>query len=575
MKSAKSKANSSFYSLDSNRNKISYNPLLRLRLISFLILIWTVVLVFRLLSLQVLSPEKWIEWANRQHLSKIKIAAQRGKILDRNGLELAVSVPASSIFVRPAEFENKDLVVKVLAEELRMDPELILKKLQSDSPFIWIKRQIHRHISEKISAYNLKGVGEIEESRRVYPFAQSASTLIGKVGVDGNGLSGLEAIHEKLLSPEQLEVSVYKDALGKKIIQENFNHQQVVGENLQLTLDAEFQQFASQELEKVVIEHKAKRAFAVLLNASSGEVIALGQAPSENFNLDQVSSRDAFFNFALQGSYEPGSTMKPMVAAMALNLQAVKLDEIFNTENGRFRIGRRTVKDVHGSAQLSVKDIVVQSSNIGMSKIAFKMGKENLYNGLRDFGFGQSTKLGVPGEASGILRHMDTWAEIDIATHSFGQGVAVTGMQLSRAFSALVNGGLLPDLTLVANRPITNKRVISEEVSKQMRETLVAVVEQPNGTGKNAKIPGLIVGGKTGTAQKAKTDGRGYQSGAYISSFMGFADGQKIGINQNYVLLVMVDEPHGSSIYGGTVAAPVFRRIMKNVFYTLAMRKKL
>ncbi len=575
MKSAKSKGNSSFYNLDTNRNKISYNPLLRLKLVSFLILLWTAFLVFRLLSLQVLNPEKWIEWANRQHTSKIQIAAQRGKILDRNGLELAVSVPASSIFVRPAEFEHKDLIVKVLAEELRMEPELIAKKLESESPFIWIKRQIHRHIAEKILAYNLKGVGEIEEARRVYPFAQSASTLIGKVGIDGNGLSGLESIHERLLSPEKLEVSVYKDALGKKIIAENFNHQQVVGENLQLTLDAEFQQFASKELEKVVIEHKAKRAIAVLLNAKSGEVIALGQAPSENFNLEKVSSREAFFNYALQGSYEPGSTMKPMVAAMALNLGAVTIDEIFNTENGRFRIGRRTVKDVHGSSQLSVRDIVVQSSNIGMSKIAFKMGKENLYKGLRDFGFGQSTKLGVPGEAAGILRHMDSWAEIDIATHSFGQGVAVTAMQLTRAFAALVNGGFLPNLTLIANIPITNKQVLTPEVSTQMRDTLVAVVEQPNGTGKNAKIPGLIVGGKTGTAQKAKTDGRGYASGAYIASFMGFADGQKIGIDENFVLLVMVDEPHGSSIYGGTVAAPVFRRIMKNVFYTLAMRKKL
>ena len=335
------------------------------------------------------------------------------------------------------------------------------------------------------------------------------------------------------------------------------------------------QQIANKQLSATIAEHQAERALAILIDADNGNILAMSQAPAINFNSGKIKSRQDLINFASQAVYEPGSTFKPVVAALALDDGVVEIDQVFNTENGKFQIGRRTVKDVHGSDRLSVQDIVVQSSNIGMTKIAFEMGKEPLYSGLRKFGFGSKTNLVLPGESGGILRSYKNWADIDFATHSFGQGVAVTALQLVRAFAVLVNGGKLYDLQLMGEESPPGKQIISKEVSEMMKHTLVQVVESEHGTGKRTQIDGVVVGGKTGTAQKAKTDGRGYEQGAYLSSFIGFADGSTLGIDQRLVLLVMVDEPRGKSHYGGTVAGPAFKNIITEALYLIGMRENL
>lgn len=550
----------------------------RLDLIRVILVIFTCVLFYRLLDLQILNPDNWQERGDKQHLGKITLAAERGKILDRYNREIAISIPAHSLFIRPREVQEKDksqLISKV-AVELDMSEETILNKLNSKSPFVWIKRQLPRYRADQVLALEFDGIGTVEESKRLYPYAEAGSVLIGKVGVDGHGLSGLEARFEKHLSPDSLKVFYQRDALGNRILSENFDSNQVKGDDLQLTIDAELQSFASQELQALVEEHQAKSALALLVDASTGEVLTLAQAPAVNFNQEKITSRQAFFNMAIQGAYEPGSTFKPLVAALALDAGTTKMDKVYNTENGRFRIGRRTVKDVHAYDHLSVKEIIVHSSNIGMSKIAYEMGAKQLYQGLKKYGFGTSSGLGFQGESAGILRPVSKWAEIDVATHSFGQGVAVTPVQLVRAFAALVNGGRLPDLQIISqkeNHLNQVVQVISPEVSQQMTEALQAVVT--DGTGKNAAIKGLLVGGKTGTAQKARTDGKGYEPNAYIASFLGYADGSPIGVDKKYVLLVMADEPRGRSIYGGTVSAPTFKSIMEYAFYQLKVRESL
>ena len=263
---------------------------------------------------------------------------------------------------------------------------------------------------------------------------------------------------------------------------------------------------------------------------------------------------------------EPGSIMKPLVAAAALNEKLTNVNEKFDCENGRYTVGKNTVKDVHPSGVISVRDIVVRSSNIGMTKIGMRLGKERLYDYLTRYGFGQPSGLMLPGESRGILRHYSRWALIDVATHSFGQGVAVTPLQMVRALSTVVNDGLRPELRIVqSNEPKQFTRILSSEVARETRDMMFGVVEDEHGTGGNAKLEaaeGYRIGGKTGTAQKARADGRGYQSGVYASSFLGFVQ-PPVGKNgRNYVLLVTVDEPRAKSIYGGVVAAPVVQKIM-------------
>jgi cell division protein FtsI (penicillin-binding protein 3) len=249
--------------------------------------------------------------------------------------------------------------------------------------------------------------------------------------------------------------------------------------------------------------------------------------------------------------------------------------EIIDCESGRYPVGRHTIKDVHPYSLLTFRDVIIRSSNIGMTKIGMRLGKERLYSYLREFGFGQPSNLGLPGETSGIFRGVDSWATVDIATHSFGQGIAVTPLQMARAYAALVNGGSLPVLHVIDNGELPKRQVISTANAAKVRDMLVGVVEDEHGTGKNAAIKGVQIGGKTGTAQKARANGRGYQAGAYVASFIGFANSADLDLQEPLVLMVMIDEPRTNSIYGGTLAAPVFRKIMQRSLEHLMASKEL
>lgn len=547
----------------------------RLYVIGVVACLWVGALLFRLYSLQIADFERWQEWALKQHISKQKLASERGPIFDRRGRLMAVSVPAGSVYVRPSRIRDKDTATRKLSEVLGLPSSHIRSALNKSEPFVWVKRQIPRVQAEQVEALGIKGAGYLLESRRYYPYNSAASTLVGRVGIDGVGLSGLEASHERWLQGDNLETRVTRDALGK-IIPVDARAPGVFelprGRSLALTLDAAVQVIVDEELARGQADANAKRALAVLIDAESGEILGLSQSPSPNFNSDRIPSRELLRNFVVESVFEPGSIVKPLVAAAALEARVASARDLIDCENGAYRFGAHIINDVHGSDTLSVHDVVVRSSNIGMTKIGLRLGRHRLFSALENWGFGRSSGLNLPGETSGILRHEKSWAKVDVATHSFGQGVAVTPLQIVRAFAAISNDGMMPELRLRLDDPIKpSRRVLSPLTAAAVKAMMVGVVNDPHGTGKRAAIAGFEVGGKTGTAQKARENGRGYAPGKYIASFVGTVDGAAQGIQKRFVLLVSIDEPDTTSIYGGTLAAPVFQRIMERVLNYFAV----
>lgn len=546
----------------------------RLILIGCVLFAWIFLVVTRLVHLQITGNETWEKWALRQHQTKFTVSSERGPIYDSYGKLLAVSVPASSIYVRPRSVDsaNHDNVIASLSSALGMPKKEISELVSRKQPFVWVKRQMPREDADKVVALKLPGVGAMAESRRYYPYNSSASTLIGRVGIDGEGLSGVERVFNKTLAAPDSQESMVKDALGNLIqtAEASENKSDLVnpprGEPVNLTIDAELQSIVDEEVKQGHLDANSKAVLAVMVDASTGDILALSQSPSPNFNAPLPDNALMLRNLVAEMVLEPGSIMKPLVTAAAMNEKVTNANELFNCENGKYKVGKHTVKDVHPSGVISVRDIVVRSSNIGMTKIGMRLGKERLYDYLTRYGFGQASGLNLPGETRGILRHQSRWALIDVATHSFGQGVAVTPLQMVRAMSVLVNDGLRPELRIVqSDQPKPFTRILSADVAHEVRDMMFAVVEDEHGTGGNAKVEageGYRIGGKTGTAQKARPDGRGYQSGVYASSFLGFLQQPEGKKGRNYVLLVTVDEPRAKSIYGGVVAAPVFQKIM-------------
>ena len=564
---------------------------MRLRLIGILALGWVGLLVGRLYSLQVSNFEIWQDWAIRQHVAEVEVASERGQVLDRNGKLLAVSVPAESIYVRPRQIKDRPRVVRELAKHLEIKQSQVAERINTKQPFVWIKRQVPRYQAEKVSDLNLLGVGTVLEARRFYPYNQAASALIGKVGIDGTGLSGIESLYEKKLHENHVKTTATRDAFGKIIHISKLDVNELgtnepdtadgfappKGEALKLTIDADLQIIMDEELEIGRKNANAKRAMAVMIDSETGEIIALSQSPSYNFNNPSTDSKNALRNLLVETVFEPGSVMKPIVAAAAIDAGVVTAREKINCENGRFPFSKHTIKDVHPSGVIPFHDVVVRSSNIGMTKVGIKLGSERLYTYLKKFGFGNPSGLALAGETAGILRPEPSWAKVDVATHSFGQGVAVTPLQVVRAVAAIANGGVLPKLSVVIDQDgiPTGERIISEHSASVARDMMYGVVEDQHGTGGKAKIVGLKVGGKTGTAQKANPHGRGYLAGTYVASFVGFVDGAGMGVPRNLTTMVIMDEPNTKSIYGGTLAAPVFQRVMDRTLRFIATRNEL
>jgi cell division protein FtsI (penicillin-binding protein 3) len=530
-----------------------------------------VLLAVRAIDLTVFRGRDFARQAARQHRQKVTLTGQRGQILDRNGELLASSLSVPSLYTRPGQLPKDPSVVRNLARAVDLGEAEVRARLERGQPFVWLRRHANPRQRERLEALALPGTGAVPEPRRFYPHGSLAAHLLGFVNIDSVGQEGLERAFDDRIRGERLELVEERDARGRAFTVEGVRRLPRAGSTVELTLDAGIQAVAERELAAGVTAAGAKGGVAIVMDPDTGGILAMASVPTFDPNAD-VTSRSAAWrkrtrNLAVSSVYEPGSTMKAVFAAAALEERVTAPDRQYFCENGTFRYANRLIRDAHPHGLLSFAEVIQYSSNICTSKVAIQLGAPRWYHYLRSFGFGARTGIDVPAESSGILRPVESWALIDLATHSFGQGVAVTPLQMVTAMGAIANGGTLmkPHVVrrvvasngklLYAHEPEAVRRVVSEGTARTTAELLRRVVEEKGGTGSRAKVDDFHTAGKTGTSQKAREGARGY-SQKRIGSFVGFVPVEAPRI----VALVLIDEPTTAS-YGGVVAAPVFRAI--------------
>ncbi|MFQ5862692.1 MAG: peptidoglycan D,D-transpeptidase FtsI family protein [Candidatus Brocadiales bacterium] len=531
-----------------------------------------IVLALQLGRIQILEHGKYQKLADEQHYKRVEISAHRGSILDRNGKLLAHSLETSSIYANPKEIEDKVRASKAFASALGLPVSRVQKALDRDKQFVWIKRKVSKKEVQAVEELGLAGVGIQQESRRSYPCGELLSHVLGFVDIDERGLEGIELACDRELSGRPGYRVITRDGLQRPIFSaENPFASPVHGNSVILTVDLALQHILEEELDKAFEQGKPYSATAIAMDPTTGEVLALSNRPTFDPNFFTLSSADHRRNRAITDSYEPGSMMKPLVVSGVLRRGLVGPKDVFFCNNGVYKIGRRTLHDVHPYGHLTVEEIVIRSSNIGMSKLAAIDGAERLYEDLRLFGLGRPTGIGLLGEVGGTLRHYKKWTSYSVASLAMGYEVAVTPLQMITAFCAIANGGtLLRPRVVMAIADAEGKtikkrfgrkprwRVLSREMATDVvTPILTRVVSE--GTGKRAALEGYKVAGKTGTSKKVNPGGKGYGNAGHISSFIGYAPADKPKI----CVLVMVNEPHGRAYYGGTVAAPVVREILR------------
>ncbi len=509
--------------------------------------------------LQIVAGPELAEKAVRQHLASEVDKGARGEIHDRGGRLLAKSVECEALFVRPREVTDVARTAAFLSKVLHVKEQRIKQKLQSKSSMIYLSWRVGDRTAALIREAKLPGVYFSQEFGRFYPNGHLASQLMGFVGVGDVGLEGLEKAFDKRLTGHQAKYVVQRDASGRRFFFDSQGRElaDINGQDVRLTIDAQIQFFAEDELEKAVTTNHAKGGTAIVVHVPTGEILAMANYPFFNPNVGRGISPRVARDHAAQDVFEPGSTMKPLLVAAALQERVVKPSTPFNCENGRFRFAGRVIRDTHSYGTLPVHMIVRVSSNIGAAKIGLELGATRVHDYFEKLGFGRPTGLPIPGEAKGLVRPVKSWSPLDVATQSFGQGIAVTPIQLAQAYLILANDGVYKPLRLVltpdeSESRIKPYRVFDTDVARAVQGMMREVVHEDHGTGKTARIPGLDVGGKTGTAQKAAAHG-GYGN-KYLGSFVSFVP----AISPEYIFLVMIDEPEPSH-YGGVVAAPAVK----------------
>ncbi len=525
--------------------------------------------VGRVYYLQTVEVDHLVEKSNDQTHREIKLKAKRGSILDRNGVELAVSVEAPSIAIRPQLVDDKDEVAAQLAEILQMDVGRVRKKLESKSRFVWLKRQTTPAAGDAIRELDLRGVEIHPEAKRFYPLKETAGQLVGFTNIDGVGLEGLERGLESEIAGKEYRITGFRDARGRTLLtQKTPEFKRFEGNSVQLTIDERVQRVAEEALAEQVEEHNAKAGYAVALDPETGEVLALANTPKFDPNHFNTSSPDAWRLRVITDTFEPGSVFKPFVLAGALQEGTTRLDTPYDCENGAIRIGKYTIRDSHSIGTATAAEIIKESSNIGAYKIAQTMGRQRFYEYLRAFGFGSTTGLGLRGEQAGLVWPPDRWAEVSFANIAFGQGVTATPLQLATAVAAIANGGMLLEPYVVKrmidrdgevvreNGATLVRRVISEETARKTAWAM-SLVTRKGGTGTNAAMKHYTVAGKTGTAQKVNPETRRYDD-LWLGSFVGFVPAE----DPEVVVAVMIDEPDGRG-FGGVVAAPAWKKIAR------------
>jgi stage V sporulation protein D (sporulation-specific penicillin-binding protein) len=544
----------------------------RIYFLFFLFVIAFVLIVHKLVSIQYFYASEYKIYADYQHMEEFVVNSNRGKILDRNSVELAISLIEKTVYANPRLVLSPDKEAEALSDILDLDYETVRSKLEDKNlGFVYLKRQISSETADLISELNLPGIYIQNENKRYYPQGDLAASIIGFTGLDNNGLNGIEMEYEKILRGIDGKYIIEKDVYGQIIPGSNNNYiSPVDGGNIVLTIDSQIQYIMQKKLEEVVNEYGALRAIGVLINPQNGDIYAMAEYPGFDPNNYQDYEQDRYKNLGISYTYEPGSTFKIINIASAVDNGTIGVQQSFNLPPS-IQIGDKVIKEIFRiyNINYTTGEIIKYSSNVGAVSSALSMGKQLFYESIKEFGFGDLTGINMPGEEAGLLYHYKEWPSSMIGALAIGQSISVTPIQLVRAACALANGGYLvtpniikeiqlPDEEIESPNMIENKSIIGRETSQALKDMMLECVK--DGTGKRAQIEGVEICGKTGTAQKANLNGKGYTEGRVITSFVGFAPYE----NPELACIVVVDEPHGpdNEVWGGTVSAPVFKELM-------------
>jgi len=535
------------------------------------------IVLLRLADIMVLNHERLAHRAKVQQMKGEDIQVMRGIIFDRHGREMAVNLETEALYCDPAEVASAEQSAYTLSGITRQPSKAIFTKLSSEGRFAWVSRKLEPDIARRVKEAKIKGLGFLPDAKRFYPKGYLAAHVLGLVDIDNKGIDGIELKYQGVLTTNGARVFLSRDASGKTLSQGV--DMEYKGKNLILTLDEGLQYMVENELDKAMDKWRARAAVAVMMDPSTGEILALANRPS--FNPNSIAGSNDFErrNRAITDCYEPGSTFKIIVGTAALEEKLVSLDTPFDCSRGLIEIGRRVVHDAHRNGHLTFKEVIQKSSNVGSIMVGLRLGKERIYKYAKAFGFGDKTGVDLPGEASGLIRPPERWSGVSIGSVPIGQEVAVTPLQILRAYSAVANGGFLVRPHVVSRiedpdgRPVwtfsgDKTRVISQKTAETFREILKTVTEE-GGTAKSASVDGNLVAGKTGTAQMIDPRTKRYSAEKYISSFVGFVPAN----DPKIAMIVVIYEPKGQ-IYGGVVAAPVFKQIAENALSYLEVPRE-
>lgn len=524
-------------------------------------------LVVRAAYVQVIGNDFFLRQGEVRFARTLELPANRGRILDRNGLILASSVVAPSIWAIPEDVERDPAKLKKLAGLLKMPLSELNKRLaDEDKTFVWLKRQVDEPIAKEIAELKIAGIYQRKEYKRKYPEGEAAAHVVGFTGVENKGQEGAELSFEKQLAGHPGSHRVIKDRLGRVVEAVGDGVPPVDGKDIQLSIDSKVQFFAYQKLRDAVIAHKAKSGSAVVLDALTGEVLALANYPSytpdDRRNLTGAQLR----NIALTDTFEPGSTIKPITAAMALEAGRITPQTIINTSPGSYQLDRFTIRDTHNYGSLTVEGVIQKSSNVGALKIAQRMRPQEMWDTFTALGYGQRPQIDFPGTAVGRLRPWKTWKPVEQATMAYGYGLSASLFQMVHSYTAFAHQGEVIAATLLKSaEPAHGVKVFSDKNAQAIRKML-QMATGPGGTGQRAQTVGYSVGGKSGTARKQA--GKGYARNKYRAWFTGMAPIEKPRI----IVGVMVDEPSNGTYYGGTVAAPVFSEVVQQTLRIMGVQ---
>jgi len=550
----------------------SKTPPWRSRFVVVMLALAFATLVGRAVYIQIIGTDFYLNEGDKRYARTLKLPASRGRILDRNGLVLATSVAAPSIWAIPKDFQADTAKRKALARLLTMTPTELEDRTGVDSEFAWLRRQVEEPLWEQVKALGIKGVHQVREYKRKYPEGEAAAHVVGFTNIEENGQEGIELAFQRDLQGKSGSRGVVKDRLGGVVEDTGERVDPVNGRDITLSIDSKVQFFAWQRLRDAVREHNAAAGSVVVLDVQTGEVLALANYPSFDPAKRYPKGAPQLRNRALTDIFEPGSTMKPFIAGWALETGRVTPESRIDTAPGSITITGSTIRDAHPRGMLTVNEVIQKSSNVGTVKLAMQMERREMWELFSQSGFGQKPQLEFPGVVTGRLRPYKTWRPVEQATMSYGYGLSTSLLQLARAYTIFARDGELMPVSILKHEPaadgsvqtLAGMRVLSPQTALQVRHML-QLAAGPGGTAPRAQAIGYSVGGKTGTARKQI--GKEYAANKYRAWFVGIAPVS----NPRIVVAVMVDEPSKGGFFGGDVAAPVFAQVVQQTLRTMGV----